>query len=147
MAQFQSHQNQSHYSYSSHSYGSPHNHSDSDPNQPYQAQLAQAKTKAMLRLLYIGVCGVFGYLFTSGSNSGVLPVQHLLITYICAGAAAAWPMLFSSSSQKRTTYIVLDGRALALIWVGRLMASLWVGGFVLPNVVYKCIRTLTNSGD
>ncbi len=141
MAQIQSHQNQSHYSY-----GSPgHNRSDSDPNQPYQAQLAQAKTMAMLRLLYIGVCGLFGYLFTSGPNSGVLPAQHFVISYICAGAAAAWPMLFSSSSQKRTTYIILDGRALALIWIGRLMASLWVGGFVLPYVVYKCIQTLTKN--
>lgn len=139
MTQFQSPQNQSHYSY-----GSPgHNRSGSDPNQSAQDHLAQAKTKAMLRLAYIALCGVFGYLFTSGPNSGVLPAQHFVISYMCAGAAAAWPMLFSSSSQTRTTYIILDGKALALIWIGRLMASLWVGGFVLPYVLYKCIRTLT----
>lgn len=118
-------------------------HFHSPPNQLHQAQLAQAKTKAMLRLLYIALCGVVGYLFIGGPNSEILPVQHLLITYICAGAPAAWPMLFSSSSQTRTTYIILDGKALALIWIGRLMASLWVGGFVLPYVLYKCIRTLT----
>ena len=118
----------------------------SHQNQLHQNQLAKAKSNAMARLVYIALGGLVGYLFTSGPNSDLLPGQQWLITYMCAAAPAAWPMLFARPN-RQPTYIIVDHRGWFVGLIARVFVSMWMGVFVCPYVVYKCIRTLTSSID